>query len=674
MLNEIIRKNKDLTLVAGVILILVILFSPIPPVLLDLAIILNFGFAFTILLLTFYVAKPVEFSTFPSILLVATLFRLSLNVAATRLILTSADAGDVINAIGSYAVQGSFIVGLVVFSILVVVQYVVVTNGAQRVSEVAARFTLDSMPGQQMSIDADLNMGLIDQKEAAQRRENLGREASFYGSMDGASKFVKGDAIAGIIILLIDIIAGWIIGVAQMGMSWSEALAHFTLLTIGDGIATQLPALIISVATGIIVTRSSSDKDLTSEVFKQLSSVPKIPLIVAVVLTAMLLLPGMPKWPIVLVVALALFAYWKNRQARRQNLSQESALDEIEAEDSGAVAALELQLGSGLAEHWASSRTEMLDRISAMRRNFEKEFGFFIPPMRVIEGPDLSSRHYAIVLFGSRYAEDGLEPDKLLAIGGNEKKGELPGRPATDPAFGMPGYWIAPELVSDAESKGYSVIDPLTVLLTHATEVIRSEIGRMLTRPITVEMLEAVRLRQPGLIEELLPNLMSVSDIQRVFQMLLAETVSISNYELILEHLADLARHHKDPVQLTEMIRQRMSFAICSQLRGHHADLEVLSLEPRLENQIATSIRSGGDAGETLLDPVLTDKLLRSLAPLANAMFNKGRNPVLLCGDEVRRHIKRLTRRSLPKLSVLGLSEIPERIRLKSFAVVELES
>lgn len=320
---RLLSGNKDLLLVVGVIGILLILFTPIPPTLLDLLIIVNFALALTILLLTFYVGRPVEFSTFPSLLLVVTLYRLALNVAATRLILTGADAGEVIGAIGSFAVQGNFVIGLVVFFILVVVQYVVVTSGAQRVSEVAARFVLDSVPGQQMSIDADLNMGLIDQNEAKRRRKELEKEALFYGAMDGASKFVKGDAIAGIIILLIDIIAGWIVGVVQMGMDWQAALSTFTLLTIGDGIVTQVPALIVSVATGIIVTRSSSDRQLSIEVFSQLGSVPKIPLIVLGALVVLLLLPGMPKWPILLLALVAGGAYLS---IRRRRLHDERAI------------------------------------------------------------------------------------------------------------------------------------------------------------------------------------------------------------------------------------------------------------------------------------------------------------------------------------------------------------
>jgi len=361
MLKNFFGKNQDLILVGGVISILLVLFAPIPPLLLDLLIILNFALGLTILLYTFYVNRPVEFSTFPSILLVATLFRLALNVAATRLILTGANAGEVIGSIGSFAVRGNFVVGLVVFFILVVVQYVVVTSGAQRVSEVAARFTLDSVPGQQMSIDADLNMGLIDQNEAKRRRKELEKEAAFYGAMDGASKFVKGDAIAGIIILLIDIIAGWIVGVAQMGMTWNDALSTFTLLTIGDGIVTQVPALIISVATGIIVTRSSADRQLSTEVFSQLASVPKIPVIVLVTLLLLLALPGMPKWPIAILMAIGASIFFasrrRQREAETQALFEEKEVDPTSAGAAKPAPAIEILLGHELAAAWLALRS-----------------------------------------------------------------------------------------------------------------------------------------------------------------------------------------------------------------------------------------------------------------------------------------------------------------------------
>lgn len=676
MFNQTLSKNKDMALVIGMIMILVILFSPIPPALLDLAIITNFGLGLTILLLTFYVTKPVEFSTFPSLLLVSTLFRLSLNVAATRLILTGADAGEVIDSIGAFAVQGNFVIGLVVFSILVVVQYVVVTSGAQRVSEVAARFMLDSMPGQQMSIDADLNMGLIDQKEAVRRREELEKEASFYGAMDGASKFVKGDAIAGIIILLINIIAGWIIGVMQMGMAWDEALQRFTLLTIGDGIATQLPALIISIATGIIVTRSSADRELSTEVFRQLASVPRIPLIVAAVLMALLLLPGMPKWPIVLLIGASIYAWYRARSipASAEEDSGELANDGGEMVGAGQAPALELRLGGELAEAWRGEEALLTDRIASLRRVYEQDYGIGFPAVRMADGAGLGTLEYEIRLFGSRFALGEIYPDRLLAVRPVNSEAKIQGIETRDPAFGLPALWIEPSAASEARQASFKVIDPLTVLITHFGEIVQSEMATLVTRAVVVKMLDEVRERQAGLIEELIPNSLTVSDVQRVLQNLLGEGVSIANFDLILEHLADLARTQKDTTELTELLRQRLSYSICHQLRGKHHDLAVLSLDPRIENQIAANVGQGGAQRSLLVEPRVADQLIRKLSSMAEDMHHEGRSPVLLCGAEVRRHLKTFTQRSIPKLAVLSVNEIPRRISLSSFDVVRVEA
>ncbi len=674
MFGKVLKSQKDLALVFATIGILVILFVPIPPAALDLAIIVNFGFGLSILLLTFYVGKPVEFSTFPSLLLVATLYRLSLNVAATRLILTGGNAGDVINSIGKFAVQGNFVVGLVVFSILIVVQYIVVTSGAQRVSEVAARFTLDSMPGQQMSIDADLNMGLIDQKEAIRRREELEKEASFYGAMDGASKFVKGDAIAGIIILLINILAGWIIGVTQMGMDWSEALQRFTLLTIGDGIATQLPALIISIATGIIVTRSAADKQLSTEVFRQLSSEPRIPLIVASALLALMLMPGMPKWPILLIAGLAGFTWWRSRKNRASEA--ESA---IEAEESASIGgtpplpALEIRLGATLAAFWKNEEAIILERITNLRRVHEQDLGIGFPPVKLLDGDGLGSAEYEIRLFGARYGAAEIMPERVLAIASQGAKGRLDGVETIDPAFGLPAFWIDDAASGAARTAGYTIVDPLTVLVTHFGEIVRGETATLLTRSAVASLLDEVRGRQPGLVEELIPNTLTISDVQRVLQNLLGEGVSIANLDLIVEHLVDLARLQKDPIELTELIRQRMSYVICHQLRGKHSDLAVLSLDPRVENQIVASIGATGGQGSIAVEPRLAEAIIRRLAPMTETMFREGRAPVLLCGAEIRRHLRSLTRRSIPKLSILSVSEIPMRISLKSYDVVRLE-
>jgi flagellar biosynthesis protein FlhA len=674
MFDKLLRNQKDLALVFATIAILVILFVPIPPGLLDLAIIMNFGFGLTIMLLTFYVAKPVEFSTFPSLLLVATLFRLSLNVAATRLILTDGDAGEVIGSIGTFAVQGNFVIGLVVFFILVVVQYVVVTAGAQRVSEVAARFTLDSMPGQQMSIDADLNMGLIDQKEAVRRREELEKEASFYGAMDGASKFVKGDAIAGIIILLINIIAGWIIGVTQMGMDWNEALQRFTLLTIGDGIATQLPALIISIATGIIVTRSAADKQLSTEVFRQLGSEPRVPLIVTLVLLALLLLPGMPKWPILVIAALAFAGWWQVRRSRRAAAVEAEALEEdTPVAGAAPLPALEIRLGTAIGEAWKNEEALILERVAGLRRAQEQELGIGFPAVKLVDGDGLGTSEYEIRLFGARYGAGEVHTDRVLAIGSQGAKGRLEGIETVDPAFGLPAFWIDPAGSQSARTAGYTIVDPVTVMLTHFGEVARGESATLLTRAVVVSLLDEVRGRQMGLVEELVPNTLSISDVQRVLQNLLGEGVSIANLDLIVEHLVDLARTQKDPGELTEMIRQRMSYAICHQLRGKHGDLAVLSLDPRVENQIAASLGSAAAQSPIGIEPKLAEQIIRRLAPLTDEMFRQGRAPVLLCGAELRRHLKALTRRTIPKLSILSVSEIPMRISLKSFDVVRIE-
>jgi flagellar biosynthesis protein FlhA len=677
MFKQFLGKNSDLALVFGVIGILLVLFAPIPPVLIDLLIVLNFAFGLSILLLTFYVGRPVDFSTFPSLLLVATLFRLSLNVAATRLILTSAYAGDVIGSIGAFAVQGNFIIGLVVFFILVVVQYVVVTAGAQRVSEVAARFVLDSVPGQQMSIDADLNMGLIDQNEARRRRKQLEKEAAFYGAMDGASKFVKGDAIAGIIILLINIIAGLIVGVVQMGMNWSDALATFTLLTIGDGIVTQVPALIISVATGIIITRSSADRQLSTEVFSQLSSVPKIPLIVLGTLLLLLALPGMPKWPMVILVLIAVAAFFAARR-RKQAEDTQSLFNQPEPEpekQSAARAAppVEILLGKELGEQWLSIKPLLAERIAALRTQQEKVTGFVFPSVLLQDGSHLGPFDYEIALYGARHGAAQIYPEKMLAVRAVENLVVLPGIETRDPAFGLPAIWIESDLFDHARSSGYTLVDPLTVLMTHLGELLRNEAALLLSRADVVIMLEGVRSRQPGLIEELVPAIMTVSDVQRVLQNLLAEDVSIRNMDQIGEALVDLGRTTKDAAELTEIVRQRLSHGICHRLRGNNDYLSVLSLDPRIEGQITENLRRTDVSKGFVLEPRLAEQLIRKLVPVTESMMRQSLAPVLLCNAEIRRHLKTFTKRSIPKLAVLSVSEIPHTVDLKSFSVVRVD-
>ncbi|KVO87452.1 flagellar biosynthesis protein FlhA [Burkholderia ubonensis] len=671
-----LRNQRDLALVFAVMAILLILFAPIPSVALDLLIITNFAFAFTILLLTIYVERPVDFSTFPSLLLIATLFRLSLNIAATRLILSGAEAGQVIGAIGEFVVQGNFVIGLIVFFILIVVQYVVVTNGAQRVSEVAARFVLDAMPGQQMSIDADLNMGLIDQNEARARRKSLEKEAAFYGSMDGASKFVKGDAIAGIVIMLIDILGGWAVGVAQMGMPLGRALQQFTLLTIGDGIVTQVPALIISVATGIIVTRSSSDGELSNEVFRQLVQFPKIRILVTGALIGLLILPGMPKWPILVLVPIVFFAW---RATRGASHAEEGAEDahalEVPSTDDQVppVSPIEVGFGPELARAWIPSQSILADRIAAFRKQYAEEMGVAIPAVVFRDVPQIGSNDYRISLFGNRFGQATLYPNKTLAIHPNAKSEGLPGIATRDPAFGLPAIWIEPEQLSHASSLGYTAVDPITVLVTHVTEVARTNVSTLMSRTDTVTLLEGVRTRCPGLVEELVPNILSISDVQTVLQGLLSEHVPIRNIDLIAEVLADAGRHEKDPALLCERVRQKLGHSICQRLLGEKEALAVLTLDPVLENTIAHNLRGADDSSPFVLDPGLAESFLARLAEQVDAMLRQNLAPALLCRPELRRHLKIFSRRIAPRLAVLSMNEIPHAISLRAFGMVSVD-
>lgn len=678
-LRKALGKQADLMLVFLVIGILVVLFSPIPSPVLDFLLLANFSFALLLLLLTFYMAKPVEFSTFPSLLLIATLFRLSLNIAATRLILTDADAGKVIGAIGSYVVGGNYVIGLIVFLILVVVQYVVVTNGAQRVSEVAARFTLDSMPGQQMSIDADLNMGFIDQEEAKRRRKLLEKEAGFYGAMDGASKFVKGDAIAGIVILLINIIGGLVIGIMQMGMKWTEALQTFTLLTIGDGIVTQVPALIISVGTGIIVTRSASDGHLSAEVFRQLSSFPKTLVLVMAALAGLLLLPGIPFVPAAILLTLLAFAsFFAWRKKPSEAASAETKEEEAAASDKKdvysllPVEAVEVALGVELVPMVDGEGNVFMERIDAFRRQCALESGFVLPKLRFKDDTRLSASAYEIRVLGAVVAAGEIHPERLLAIhsGGEQKK--LAGTETRDPSYGLPAYWIDEAEQDAARAARYTLVDPATVFFTHLSEVLRQQAPTLLTRGETESLVTQVRQRQPGLVEELIPAVLTLSEIQRVLQNLLREKVSIRNLELILEVLVDSGRTNKDPQVLTELVRQRLGAILCQPLVSESGYLSVLTLDPALEETLAKSLRAANSAQSLVLEPRLAEQLLSRTAGQVEKMMKSNLVPVLLCAPELRRHLRALTERVMPHLRILSINEIPGTVNLRAFGAITI--
>lgn len=681
LLSQMWGGRRDLALVALVIGVLVVLFVPIPPMLLDFLLVVNISMAMLILLVTFLTDTPLKFSTFPTILLLSTLFRLSLNVSATRLILEGGDAGRVINAIGEFVIGGNYIVGIVVFLILVVVQYVVVTSGAQRVAEVAARFTLDSMPGKQMSIDADMNMGLIDEHEARLRRAQIEKEANFYGAMDGATKFVKGDAIAGIIIILTNIIGGLAIGIAQLGLPWGEAVQHFTLMTIGDGIVTQIPSLVIAVATGIIITRAAADAQLGTEIPKQVMANPKALAIVAMVLLLVLLLPGFPKLPVIAVLLVLGGLGWAAMRARAGDvaeLAQDIAIGKADAKvgegasDWMRIEPIEIQLGAELADAFLGADGDLADRIAHVRRQFAQDMGFLVPRVHTSRRSELRGNAYEIHFQGTRAGQGELTIDRVLAINPGGSRARLEGPETRDPAYGLPAQWISKEQRQHARSAGYTLVDADTVVITHLSELIKRHCADLLTRAEAERMVNRLREQQGSLVEELVPGVLTYSEIQKVLQHLLREQVSIRHLEAILEVLVDAGRTTKQPDELAERVRERLGAAICQSLRDAQGDLHVMTLSPELERTLLANLRPvDGRAGSLFGDMAQLDGFMKNLASQAESMMGRSLVPVLLCPSPARRSLRALLVRSMPYLAVLGLNEVPATLPVRSFAAIQ---
>ncbi len=678
-LRTTLGKQSDLVLVLGIVCILLLLFTPIPTWLLDFLLLSNFCFALLILLLTFYMGKPLEFSTFPSLLLIATLFRLGLNLSATRLILSNAYAGRVIAAVGEYVVAGNFVIGLIVFLVLIVVQYVVVTNGAQRVAEVAARFTLDSMPGKQMSIDADMNMGLIDQAEARERRKVVEREANFYGSMDGASRFVKGDAIAGILIILINIIGGLAIGIAQRGLGWSEALRTFTLLTVGDGIVTQIPALVIATGTGIIVTRAATDAQLSVEISRQITAYPKTLALVAAGLVVLLFLPGIPGTPVLILLAgaIGLLSYAKRAGERRGAEAEPGAAgakgkaaDPEDLYGLMSVEPTELIVGQNLVTLVGAENSLFMERIVAFRKQQALDLGFVFPRVRIKDNKRLGPNQYEINLYGTRIAAGEIVADRWLAISAKATLDALEGIQTKDPTYGLPAVWVVEEQRRGAREAGYTLVDPATVLLTHLTEIIKQQSPNLLTRAETERTVNRVRERQQSLVEDLIPKVLSLGDVQKVLQNLLRERASIRNMEVILEVLSDQGAKNRDPDFLTERVRERIGPSICQSLESANGELYVLTFDPSVEQAITQAIRAVDDKSTLVLEPKFAEQILRRLSADIERMLANNLIPVVLCSPNVRRHVRKLTERLLPQLSVLSLAEVPNHVHLKAFGMV----
>ncbi len=677
LMSQLWSGKRDLVLVGLVVSVLIILFIPIPSPLLDFLLVINISTALLILLVTFFTETPLKFSTFPTILLLATMFRLALNVSATRLILEGSDAGRVINAIGSFMIGGNYVVGIVVFLILVVVQYVVVTNGAQRVAEVAARFTLDSMPGKQMSIDADMNMGLIDQHEARRRRAQVEKEANFYGAMDGATKFVKGDAIAGIIIILINIVGGLAIGIAQLGMPWTEAVQRFTLLTVGDGIVTQIPSLVIAVATGIIITRAAADAQLGSEIPKQVLSSPQALVVVAFALFALMLVPGFPKFPVLLVLGgigtLALMASRTIEPAQEAEVSATPSIAENPSDDLQQlmrIEPLEIRLGSSLSRAMLEPAGDLAERIQTLRKQVAQDLGFVLPKVQAGPKIELAADMYEILVQGNRVGQGELQTDRILAINPGGSRLKLEGAETRDPAYGLPAQWIAKDARQLARGAGYTLVDPDTVLMTHLSEVVKRHSPELLTRSETERLVSRLRDQHASLIDELVPNVLSFSDIQKVLQLLLREQVSVRNLETILEVLVDAGKSNKVHEELSERVRERLGPSICQKLVDAQGDMHVLTLLPEIERQLLANARSNEGKATLFSDMGQLDAFMKSLARQAESMMSRSLLPVLICPSPIRRQLRGMMHRSLPYVAVVGLNEVPPTTIVRSFAAV----
>ncbi len=659
----------------GVVVMMII---PMPAGVLDLLLALNITGSVVVLLLAFFITDPLDFSVLPSLLLIMTLFRLSLNVSSTRLILLDGFAGDVIQQFGQFVIRGNPVVGFVVFAILVVIQFIVITKGAERVSEVAARFTLDAMPGKQMSIDADLNSGAINDTEARQRRKAIQMEADFYGAMDGSSKFVKGDAIAAIIILLINLAGGFIAGVAIRGMSFTDALHTYTLLTIGDGLVTQIPALLISTATGLTVTRAASDSNLGQDLANQLSRVPKA-LNIAAGVIIMLAFMGLPKLPLftiaVLMILIAYFLKKNDHDKRKENSVQaeETRLAEAKKPENVlsmlGVDPMELEIGYALIPLVDTQQGgDVLDRVVLIRRQCAAELGFVVPVLRLRDNISLKPNAYSIKIRGAEVARGELMLDHYLAIASGPD--DIAGIPTKEPAFGIDAKWISTSYREQAELLGYTVVDPPTVLATHLTEVIKSHASELLSRQDVQALLDNIKQTDPAVVQDLVPDVLSLGQVQRVLAQLLHERVSIRNLTTILETLSEYGRMTKDLDRLTEFCRQALARQIVQGYVGGDSTLQVITLDPALEQQILDSIQFSEYGSYVAMDPKRIQVLLSKLAEEISKLASKGNSPVVVCAPLVRINLKRIAEKSLPNIVVLSYNELAAGVQIQSVGMV----
>ncbi|HEV2997967.1 MAG TPA: flagellar biosynthesis protein FlhA, partial [Solirubrobacteraceae bacterium] len=672
--------HTDLLAAIGVVMVVTMLVVPLPSPLLDLLITLNISAALTIVVATMYLGRALDFASFPSLLLLTTMFRLAINVSVTRLILTTGDAGSVVKAFGSFVVGGNVVVGLVIFMILVVIQFVVVTNGAGRVAEVGARFTLDAMPGKQMAIDADLNAGLITDDVARLRRAEIGQEADFYGAMDGASKFVKGDAMAAVIITAINLIGGIVVGVMQHHLGFSEAVQQFSLLTIGDGLAAQIPALLIAVASGIIVTRATSERDLGSDIAEQILNQRRAPMVAAGVIGLFALVPGLPKLPFLLIAAILAAVGWSVRNGLHSatdaetGAAQETPAQIPSGEDAVErlpVDALELAIGFGLVPIVEGTQGgSLLRRVSMIRRQIAGELGIVIPAVRIHDELGVESHEYVLKVRASEVARGRIMPGHLLAMDSGEATGELQGIPTTEPAFGLPAIWVHESGRGEAESLGYTVVDPESVIVTHLTETIRTHAAELLTRQDVRTLLDQLKQTNAAVVEEVVPEALSLGEIQRVLQSLLSEGVAIRDLGTILEAIGDKARITRDTGLLAEYARQALGRSITAPHLDEHLRLQAITLDPAIEQEVATSITQTTDGEYLAMDPPRAQAIVSALGAQVEHAGGLGSRPVLLCSARVRRHLRRLIAQVQPHLAVCSYNEIAPGVNVETIAVV----
>lgn len=683
-----LARLSDLLLPIAIMAAVLVMLVPLPAALVDVLLAVNIGLAAIVLLTTMYVRTPLEFSVFPTLLLAATLGRLVLNVAVTRLILTRAGsegldaAGGVVRGFGEFVAGDKLVVGLVIFAILVVIQFVVITKGATRIGEVAARFALDGMPGRQMAIDADLNAGVIDMHEAQRRRQELTRQADFYGAMDGAGKFVRGDAVAAIVITLVNIVGGLFIGIVEDGMSPAEAASVFTRLTIGDGLVTQVPGLLISLAAGMLVTRSTSEVNLPDQFLSQIFSRPQA-LAVTGGFLGLLVFTDLPRIPLLAIGAMC--AAWASRLMRHERQRQQAAAARSDAaakqstderiEDYLLVDPMEIELGVGLIRLADPQRGgDLLGRVGRVRQNVAAELGIVMPKVRIRDNLRLSPYRYRIKLADVPVAEGLLQPGMLLAVDSGSARGRLEGTPTHDPAFGRPAVWIEPALRVRAEAAGYSVAEPPSVLTGHLAEVVRRHADELLTRDATRHLIDEQRKLSPAVVDELLPGLLKLAEVQQVLRRLLRERIAIRQLGPILEALGDHASRTKDPVALAEHVRRRLARSISARYRGDDGRLHVVTLAPATEEFVRSSFEQNADGLSVGASPDEIESLCRSVAGGVEPLVELNHPPILLVAPAIRAALREMLEPHLPQVVILSYQEITRDTPLESHGVAVLEN